>query len=73
MLYSVGLVKDPSEIRKLYDFIKRFPLDYPGYESWLEKCFRELNGGYKKAFVCMVDSTIIGEVIFRPTFLTIQD
>jgi len=66
MLYRVGLIKNSDEIRRLYDFIKRFPLDYPGYESWLEKCFRELNEGYKKAFVCGVDSTIIGEIIFQP-------
>ena len=55
MFYRVELIKNPDEIKRLYEFIRRFPLDYPGYESWLEKCFRELNEGYKKAFVCMVD------------------
>lgn len=56
-----------EEIQKLYDFVRRFPLDYPDYFVWLEKCRRELELGYKKAF-CSISSggEVVGSIIFQP-------
>ncbi|MDD5651156.1 MAG: GNAT family N-acetyltransferase [Candidatus Nanoarchaeia archaeon] len=65
-MYKIKLIKDQEEINKLYNFIKQFSLDYPDYNIWLEKCKRELELGYKKAFVCEKNNQIIGNLIFQP-------
>jgi GNAT superfamily N-acetyltransferase len=66
-VFAFKLVSDNDEIGQVYNFVKGFPLDYPHYLDWLEKCRRELESGYKKAF-CAIDSTgrIAGSLIFQP-------
>jgi len=51
MIHKIQLLTDPEEVQRLYEFIRRFPLDYPDYFQWLEKCKRELELGYKKYFM----------------------
>jgi len=65
MIQKVHLVKDEEEINRLYEFIKKLPLDYPGYLDWAEKCFRELQLGYKKAFVYKPNGHIVANLIFQ--------
>lgn len=65
MTQQTQLITDPEEIRQLYEFIKRFPYDYPDYLTWVEECFRELQLGYKKAFVYRVNNQIVGNLIFQ--------
>ena len=62
---KIELVKDAGEIEQLYDFIRKHPLDYPNYLDWVEKCKRELELGYKKAFVCRKKGEIVGNLIFQ--------
>ena len=66
MIQKIHLVKDEEEINRLYEFIKKFPLNYPNYSSWLEKCKREIELGYKKAFVCEYEGKIVANLIFQP-------
>lgn len=63
---GIKLVTDPDEINELYQFIKQYPLDYPNYSEWLKKCKRELELGYKKAFVYELNGKIIANLIFQP-------
>ena len=63
---KIELLEDPVQIRKLYEFIRSIPLDYPSYEEWTKKCYKEILLGYKKALVCTLDSQIIGNLIFQP-------
>ncbi|MBI4448287.1 GNAT family N-acetyltransferase [Candidatus Woesearchaeota archaeon] len=65
MAKEVKLVTDPDEIKSLYEFIKKFPYDYPDYLMWVEKCYRELQLGYKKAFVCKADEVIVANLVFQ--------
>jgi ribosomal protein S18 acetylase RimI-like enzyme len=60
------LITDPDEIKELYEFIKQKPLDYPDYLIWVEKCYRELQMGYKKGFVCRQDGKIIADFVIQP-------
>jgi len=66
-VFTFKLLSDSDEIDRVHNFLKDFPLDYPNYFDWLEKCRRELEIGYKKA-VCAVDSTgrIVGSIVFQP-------
>ncbi|MFA5382349.1 MAG: GNAT family N-acetyltransferase, partial [Candidatus Micrarchaeia archaeon] len=60
------ILSDPELIQTLYTFIKRFPLDYPDYELWLEKCKRELELGYKQgAYITNSEGVILGSLIFQ--------
>lgn len=63
---KIKLVTDPNEINELYQFIKQYPLNYPNYSEWLKKCKRELELGYKKAFVYKLKGKIIADLIFQP-------
>lgn len=67
MIHRIQLLTEPEEISRLYEFLKQFPLDYPDYSRWLEKCKRELELGYKKAFYATnSNGRIIGSIIFQP-------
>ncbi|MBL7147426.1 MAG: GNAT family N-acetyltransferase [Nanoarchaeota archaeon] len=63
MIQQIKLLKDPEELNRVYQFIKRFEEDYPDYLAWVEKCFRELQLGYKKAFVFEINNKIIANLI----------
>lgn len=58
-------IKEPNEIQEVYDFIKSFPLSYPDYNLWVEKCRKELESGYKKGFYAKDFNMVIGSVIFQ--------
>ena len=64
---QVQILTGEGKIERLYNFIRQFPLDYPDYFEWLQKCKRELELGYKKAFyVTNSNGEIIGSIIFQP-------
>ncbi|MBS3163241.1 GNAT family N-acetyltransferase [Candidatus Woesearchaeota archaeon] len=63
---KIKLITDPEEINELYQFIKKYPLNYPNYSEWLKKCKCELELGYKKAYVCELNGKIIASLIFQP-------
>lgn len=60
-----NLITDPEEIRELYKFIKSRPLGYPDYLIWVEKCFRELQIGEKKAVAYRVNGKIVANLVFQ--------
>ena len=60
-----GLITDPDEIRELYEFIKQKPLDYPDYLLWVEKCYLELQSGYKKGFAYRMNGNIIADFVLH--------
>lgn len=67
MITQVKLITDQEEIEAIYSYIKKFPLDYPNYFDWLEKCKEELEAGYKKGFYARnSEQKIIGSIIFQP-------
>ena len=39
MVERIDLIKNPEEVLKLYEFIKRFPLDYPVVEFFIKRGF----------------------------------
>jgi len=61
-----ALITNPDEIKELYEFIKQKPLGYPDYLIWAEKCYCELQQGYKKGLVCRMDEKIIANMVFQP-------
>lgn len=65
MIEKLKLLTNIKEVQRLYDFIKQYPLDYPNYPAWLEKCKRQLEIGDKKAFYATNKSDIIGSVVFQ--------
>ena len=70
MSYKISLIKDPIEIDSVYEFVKDQNLDYPNYDLWAKKCYRELKLGYKKAFAIVVNNQkgnpkVVGSLIFQ--------
>jgi ribosomal protein S18 acetylase RimI-like enzyme len=65
MIEQVKLLSDTEEVQKIYDFVKQYPLDYPDYAVWLEKCRGQLEVGDKKVFYATNQCSIIGSVIFQ--------
>lgn len=65
MIEQVKLLSSFEEIQKLYDFVKQYPLDYPDYFVWLEKCRKQLETGDKMAIYATDNGSIIGSVIFQ--------
>lgn len=67
MIQKIQLLTSPEEVNLVYEFVKKFPLNYPDYFLWLKKCRRELELGYKKAFFATDSySKIMGSAIFQP-------
>ena len=65
--FKIKVVNNPEEIKRLYQFIRGFSLDYPDYFQWVEKCRRELELGYKKAVYAIGDDgQVYGSVVFQP-------
>ena len=54
-----------DKINVVYQFIKQFPLNYPDYNGWVEKCKRELRQGIKTGFYAYADGKIVGVIIFQ--------
>ncbi|HLD37697.1 MAG TPA: GNAT family N-acetyltransferase [Candidatus Nanoarchaeia archaeon] len=66
MIHKIQLLTSPEEVQRLYAFIRQFPMDYPDYFAWLEKCRRQLELKEKKAFYATaLDNEIIGDLIFQ--------
>ena len=65
MIQQIKLLTHAEELKRLYQFIKKFEEDYPDYPEWVEKCFRELQFDYKKAFVFEINKTIFANLIFQ--------
>ncbi len=65
MIEQVKLISNTDEVQRIYDFVKQYPLDYPNYSMWLEKCRRQLEIGEKKAFYAINRDSIIGSIIFQ--------
>jgi ribosomal protein S18 acetylase RimI-like enzyme len=65
MINEIKLITEPEEIKKLYDFIRQFPLKYPDYFMWLEKCKRQLELGEKNAFYAISEGNVMGNIIFQ--------
>ncbi|MCC7552046.1 GNAT family N-acetyltransferase [Candidatus Micrarchaeota archaeon] len=60
------LLTDSKTICTIYTFVKRFSLDYPDYELWLDKCRRELELEYKQAvYITNPEGIILGSLIFQ--------
>ncbi|MFH1637699.1 MAG: GNAT family N-acetyltransferase [Candidatus Woesearchaeota archaeon] len=62
---GIKLLTDPDEVKRLYEFVKKYPVDYPDYFIWLEKCRRQLEFGEKRAVYATNQSNIIGSLIFQ--------
>ncbi|MBI2124176.1 GNAT family N-acetyltransferase [Candidatus Pacearchaeota archaeon] len=66
MIHKIQLLTNSEEVQRLYAFIRQFPLDYPNYSAWLEKCRRQLELKEKKAFYATAPGNeIIGDLIFQ--------
>jgi len=63
---QIKLADSKKEITKIYNYIKSLDLKYPDYKKWVEKCRKELESRYKKAFYSEEKSKIIGVIIFQP-------
>lgn len=63
--HEITLITDAEEIKRLYDFIRAQPFDYPGYLEWVEKCRRELELGSKRALVARSQGVIVANLIFQ--------
>lgn len=65
MIKKIKLLRNKEEIIKLNEFISSYPLNYPDYDLWTEKCIGELLTGYKKTFYAPDMQRIVGCVIFQ--------
>jgi ribosomal protein S18 acetylase RimI-like enzyme len=65
MIHTIKLLTDSEEVHRLYEFIKKYPLEYPDYFIWLEKCKRQMELGEKKAYYATINKEIIGNIIFQ--------
>ena len=58
------MITDRADIDAVMEFVRRFPLDYPQYDAWLELCKRQLQLGKKNGFY-ITDQGIVGSIIFQ--------
>lgn len=65
MSLQLKFINDFKQIQKLYEFIKSYPLDYPNYPLWLEKCKRQLEINEKLAFYVTSNDRIAGSLVFQ--------
>ncbi|NCN86237.1 hypothetical protein GW932_00220 [archaeon] len=54
-----------KEIKAVVEFIRQFPLGYPGYLDWTEKVYYELMNGKKNAYPAIYQRKICGDLIFQ--------
>ncbi|MBT3865910.1 GNAT family N-acetyltransferase [Candidatus Woesearchaeota archaeon] len=59
------LITDRREVQAVYDFVRQFPLDYPGYFEWLKKCEGQLLSGDKEAVYMVDGQQVVGSIIFQ--------
>lgn len=65
MFMQLNFIRNLEQVQKLYYFVKEYPLDYPDYPLWLEKCKRQLEIKEKKAYYFTINDLIIGSLIFQ--------
>ncbi len=58
-------VEDRKNLDKLLKWVRPQGLNYPNWDSWLEKMYYETLSGYKKPWIVETNSVTIGDIIFQ--------
>ena len=61
--FNFKTVDSEKEIKKLVDFIRRFPLNYSNYNDWTEKVFYQLMNGEKQAIISLSEKDLVGDIV----------
>ncbi|MCR4327026.1 MAG: hypothetical protein NUV46_00405 [Nanoarchaeota archaeon] len=59
-------VEDRKSLDKLIKFLKPQSLNYPNWETWIDKVYFETLSGYKEAMILKTNGEVVGDVICQP-------
>ena len=63
--FNFRQIDSTQDIRKLIDFMARQPLNYPGYDAWLQRSEPELHMEYKHAILAFSDRKLVGDIVYQ--------
>lgn len=66
MNFNFRLVESKRDLSFLVNFLITQGLNYPNYESWVQKAEHEIDQGYKKAILAFSDDYLAGNLIYQP-------
>ena len=64
--FEFTTLQDVRQLKGLVDFLAKQNLDYPQYDSWVQRAEDELWQGYKSAVCAFSDGRLVGDVIHQP-------
>jgi hypothetical protein len=63
--FNFRQIDSETDIRRLVEFMAKYPLDYPGYDAWLQRAESELDAGYKQAILAFSEGTLVGNIVYQ--------
>lgn len=63
--FNFRQIDSTQDIGKLINFMARQPLNYPGYDGWLQRSEPELHMAYKQAILAFSDKTLVGDAVYQ--------
>lgn len=66
MEFNFRSIDSTSDIYTLIDFMKQQPLNYPNYDSWLQRSEHEFHMAYKQAILAFSDKKLVGDLVYQP-------
>jgi N-acetylglutamate synthase-like GNAT family acetyltransferase len=63
-MFDLRYLYDKNEFKALISFLS-YPLDYPGYDEWSQRCQSELEIGIKKSFAIFESNSTVAATIFQ--------
>ncbi len=78
MLFEFTDIQSRNELSQLIDFLHKQNLNYPNYETWVQRTESEIDSGYKKTILAFSDKIIVGDLIYQqhktsPGFLELKN
>jgi hypothetical protein len=71
-------IQTRNELSKLINFLHKQDLNYPKYDTWVQKTESELDSGHKKAILAFSEGKIVGNLVYQqhkinPEFLEFKN
>jgi len=63
--FNFRLIDSEKDIQNLIKFISEQPLNYKGYNDWVERIIEEFHYGYKQSILAFSDGVLVGNLIYQ--------
>ena len=65
MDFNFRLIDCEKDIDNLIKFILEQPLNYKGYDDWIQKIIEEFHCSYKQSVLAFSDEVLVGNLIYQ--------